>query len=559
MPFHAARNALMKLGSPRAARRLSLAALLLVIASDGLQDAVANGDTRTLSIHHTHTKEDITVTFRRGGRYDDAGLAKLNHFLRDWRNDAETKMDPKLFDIVWEVYQDVGGKQPIQIISAYRSPATNAMLRRRSRGVAQFSQHMLGKAMDFNIPGVPLEQIRAAGLRVQSGGVGYYPSSGSPFVHLDVGSIRHWPRMTHDQLARVFPNGRTVHVPSDGRPLSGYALALADVERRGASPSGTSLVAANRAGIDTATAGKSKPSLLARIFGAKGDDDDEEAAAPARPSKVASLMRGKSAPEPEAEAEKPAQTAAATIPLPRVRPLAVAARTEPTRTAAGTPSPADVVAIRGLWTGSAMAAAQSGAPEPTLPRGNRVIAPKPAQVAAAPAKPAPRALLASAMPDLTASIGAIAFGTPRAELPSEFVMSYAATGSATPEPAAAPRAAPMGTLRANAAPATNATVIPRTAPTRSRTARLPVGSRLAENPWLRGVMLSPSIHAAMDVAATGRSDPRGLVHFMKKPASSVAMAFSDRPDLDLTTLSFSGKAVAFVPTVTFGTITAGLN
>ena len=367
--------------------------------------------------------------------------------------------------------------------------------------------------------------------------------------------------MTHDQLARVFPNGRTVHVPSNGQPLSGYALALADVERRGASPSATSLAAARSAGVETASAGTSKPSLLARIFGAK-DDEDEETAAPVRPSRVASAMRAKSAPEPEAD-EKPAQAVAEAIPLPRIRPLAIAARTEPAktaapvRTAAAGISPADVVAMRGLWTGSSMAAAISGAPEPTLPRGNRVTA-KPAQVAVA--KPAPRTQLASAMPsDLTASIGAIAFGRAREELPSEFVMSYAATGSAPQEAAPTPRATPMGTLRANAAPATNATVVPRTAPTRSRSARLPSGSPLAENPWLRGVMLSPSIHAAMDVAATGRSDPLGLVHFMKKPASSVAMQFSDRPDLDLTTLTFSGKAVAFVPTVTFGTVTAGLN
>ena len=142
-------------------------------------------------------------------------------------------MDRRLFDILWEVYRDVDGKKPIQIISSYRSPATNAMLRRRSSGVARFSQHMLGHAMDFYIPDVPLEQIRFAGLRLQRGGVGFYPTSGSPFVHLDTGSIRHWPRMTHDQLARVFPDGRTVHVPSDGNPLKGYELARADIEKRG--------------------------------------------------------------------------------------------------------------------------------------------------------------------------------------------------------------------------------------------------------------------------------------------------------------------------------------
>ncbi len=142
-------------------------------------------------------------------------------------------MDRRLFDILWEVYRDVDGKKPINIISSYRSPATNAMLRRRSSGVARNSQHMLGHAIDFYIPEVPLEQIRTAGLRLQRGGVGFYPTSGSPFVHLDTGSIRHWPRMNHDQLARVFPDGRTVHVPTDGKPLRGYELALADIEKRG--------------------------------------------------------------------------------------------------------------------------------------------------------------------------------------------------------------------------------------------------------------------------------------------------------------------------------------
>ena len=92
---------------------------------------------------------------------------------------------------------------------------------------------MLGHAMDFFIPGVALEKIRFAGLRLQRGGVGFYPTSGSPFVHLDTGSVRHWPRMSHDQLARVFPNGRTVHIPSDGKPLPGYELAMADIEKRG--------------------------------------------------------------------------------------------------------------------------------------------------------------------------------------------------------------------------------------------------------------------------------------------------------------------------------------
>src|SRR5258705_5152674 len=119
--------------------------------------------------------------------------------------------------------------------------------------------------MDFFIPDVPLEQIRYAGLRLPRGAVGFYPPSGSPFVHLDTGSIRHWPRMTHDELAKVFPDGRTVHVPSDGQPLAGYALALADVERRG----DVSLITAS---VD---AGKPKRSLLARIFGTPKDEDEQ--------------------------------------------------------------------------------------------------------------------------------------------------------------------------------------------------------------------------------------------------------------------------------------------
>ena len=221
------------LSLPKAGYQFGLTSLLLLAGAGSVHDATALNETRTLSFHHTHSDEDLTVTFKRDGRYDEEALKQLNHYLRDWRSQDQTVMDRHLFDILWEVYRDVDGKKPIQIISSYRSPATNAMLRRRSSGVARFSQHMLGHAMDFFIPDVPLEQIRFAGLRLQRGGVGFYPTSGSPFVHLDTGNIRHWPRMTHDQLARVFPDGRTVHVPTDGKPLKGYDLALADIEKRG--------------------------------------------------------------------------------------------------------------------------------------------------------------------------------------------------------------------------------------------------------------------------------------------------------------------------------------
>ena len=259
------------LALPKAGYGIGLSSLLLLAGAGSVHDATALNETRTLSFHHTHSGEDLTVTFKRDGRYDEESLKKLNQFLRDWRSQDQTTMDRHLFDILWEVYRDVDGKKPIQIISAYRSPATNSMLRRRSSGVARFSQHMLGHAMDFYIPDVPLEQIRAAGLRLQRGGVGFYPTSGSPFVHLDTGSVRHWPRMTQDQLARVFPDGRTVHLPSNGGPMKGYELARADIERRGN-------------GDDATTVGK-MPNLFASLFKSgksTTEEDDEGASAPAK-------------------------------------------------------------------------------------------------------------------------------------------------------------------------------------------------------------------------------------------------------------------------------------
>src|SRR5207237_1270399 len=120
-------------------------------------------------------------------------------------------------DVLWEAHRAVGATEPIWVICGYRSPATNAMLRRRSGGVAQFSTPMLGKAIDFYIPGVPLEQLREAGLRAERGGVGFYPSSN--FVHLDTGNVRHWPRMPEAQLARVMAKGPLTQVASRDRPI----------------------------------------------------------------------------------------------------------------------------------------------------------------------------------------------------------------------------------------------------------------------------------------------------------------------------------------------------
>ncbi|MGL4291672.1 MAG: DUF882 domain-containing protein [Phreatobacter sp.] len=201
------------------------------------QTVVANGDTRTLQLVHRHTGEELLITFKREGRYDQEALNKLNWFLRDWRTDQPTRMDPGLFDVLWEVYRGVGGQAPINVLSAFRSEGTNAMLRRRSRAVAQHSQHIQGRAMDFFIPGVSMTRVREVGLQLQRGGVGFYPGSANHFIHLDTGSVRHWPKVSRDYLARLFPDGRTVHIPADGRPMPGFETALAMVQARGGTAS----------------------------------------------------------------------------------------------------------------------------------------------------------------------------------------------------------------------------------------------------------------------------------------------------------------------------------
>ncbi|SEI18510.1 Uncharacterized conserved protein YcbK, DUF882 family [Rhizobium tibeticum] len=208
-----------------------------------------SAEDRALKLFFTHTGEKATIVYKRDGKFDPTGLSQINRFLRDWRRNEPTRMDPRLLDLVWEVYKRSGAKDYIHIVSAYRSPATNNMLRNRSRstGVAERSQHMLGKAMDFYVPGVKLSTLRALAMQTQVGGVGYYPTSGSPFVHLDVGNVRAWPRMSRQELARIFPNGQTMHLPADGRPLPGYYQAVANYRKR-VSP--TSIQIASTAGED---------------------------------------------------------------------------------------------------------------------------------------------------------------------------------------------------------------------------------------------------------------------------------------------------------------------
>lgn len=146
---------------------------------------------RTLDFLHTHTGERLLgVEYFTGIRYVPSALDELNHLLRDWRTDEIHTIDPALLDLLHDLSRATGTRQPFQIISAYRSPATNAMLRSQSSKVSANSLHMQGRAIDIRLPDVPLNRLRAAALGLRQGGVGYYPAS--DFVHVDTGRVRRW-------------------------------------------------------------------------------------------------------------------------------------------------------------------------------------------------------------------------------------------------------------------------------------------------------------------------------------------------------------------------------
>ncbi|TPJ44224.1 DUF882 domain-containing protein [Mesorhizobium sp. B2-5-13] len=271
--------------------------LAAVIVAFGFVAAAATGaqaEVRSLKLYHLHTHEKAEIVYKRNGRYVPEGLRKINIILRDWRRNEPTKMDPRLLDLVWEAYRESGATDYIQVVCGYRSPSTNSMLRSRSRGVAEKSQHMLGKAMDFYIPGVPLKKLRNIGLKMQGGGVGYYPTSGSPFVHMDVGNVRHWPGISRQELVSLFPNGKTLHVPSDGRPLPGYEQALASYQSR--KGSGTPNIEMASAG----GSGKKSGGFLSALFGGGGDDEADDSA---------DVETASAAPAPKARNLKPAAAA----------------------------------------------------------------------------------------------------------------------------------------------------------------------------------------------------------------------------------------------------------
>jgi uncharacterized protein YcbK (DUF882 family) len=538
----------LSLRCARAGYCCSIAALLVFFGSKNLQNAVAQGETRTISFHHIHTDEQLTVTYKVNGRYDEEALRKINNLMRDWRESKSIAMDPHLIDLLWEVHREVGAKEAIWIVCGFRSPETNSMLRRRSSGVAQFSQHMLGKAIDFYIPGVPLDKVREAGLRAERGGVGFYPTSGAPFVHMDTGSVRHWPRMPEAQLASVMAKGQLgAQSASDGTQRSRM------------------------------------PGLLARLFGG-GRDQAEDAAIASAPVKAAATTPRKPTPEPRSEkpatAVGPAESRiekVALVPFPPMKPAkpteqsaAKPAQTYQIASAASEPAfiPAtyEIASAMPKSAGAlqpAMLIARASISAPTV-SANDIISERgywqglpsaepadtpPVSTARAPSAPTPRRAIASA----AAAPWPIADRTDNEPIPN--ALAYAAQ----PTPIAVARTLPSGPTFARAAPAASAetTIAAKraddsVAPSRTKVASVVrVGDRF-NDPWMRAMIVSPSAQNFMKTTVYGVPDFRTLSSYLHKPAATMMATFSEDPYRGMTSEAFSGSAVGFTRTVTFG-------
>jgi uncharacterized protein YcbK (DUF882 family) len=166
-----------------------------VLLSDRLfaaaeRSVAVDATSRALMFHHTHTGENLTAEYFCRGAYVPDVLAAINRHLRDFRTGDEHVIDPALLDLLHRLAAATGTTKPFEVISGYRSPKTNHLLREKSTGVAASSLHMVGKAIDIRLPDVRLAGLREAALALHAGGVGYYPDSN--FVHVDTGRVRRW-------------------------------------------------------------------------------------------------------------------------------------------------------------------------------------------------------------------------------------------------------------------------------------------------------------------------------------------------------------------------------
>jgi uncharacterized protein YcbK (DUF882 family) len=489
--------------------------MILALGSRGLETAIANGDTRTLTMHHIHTDEDITITYKRDGKYDEEALKQLDWFVRDWREQESTHMDPQLFDLVWEVQRQAGSDQPIYVVCGYRSPKTNAMLRHRTSGVAQHSQHILGKAMDFYVPGAALEEVRNIGLRLQRGGVGYYPHSGAPFVHLDVGPVRHWGPIPADQVARAMSGAR-----------------IADAAHTKMSPA------------------------VAQI------DEDEDAdavaaaphSAPAQRSASSAARRGGGYTLASAESRPAPAPRQARMPAPQAVPAAAPAEVAVTAAATAPAPPAP--AARQDW------AYATEAPRPPEP-----------------VKGVSRS--AAGDDDITGGTWPLR-AADNDRVPLDIMMSYAAQPqpdhdtmpglrpesiaeaplrAAPPARAAMLRDAPRMVTRDNVTTVAKKTVVRPAAADPVVRAKPVVAANPGmryDDPWLRAMILAPSISNGMTATLYGDPDFAELRTLMNKPTSTLVMSFGDEAYPGIAANRFSGDAVVFLTTHVFERRTASL-
>ncbi|WP_439574352.1 DUF882 domain-containing protein [Phreatobacter sp.] len=541
----------------RALRAGATAALsfgILIAVSSHTQTVVANGDTRTLSMLHKHTGEQILVTFKRNGRYDRDALNKLNWFLRDWRRDEPTRMDPHLFDVVWEVYRSVGAQSQIHVVSAYRSPGTNAMLRRRSRAVAQQSRHITGQALDFYIPGASMVRVREAGMRLQRGGVGFYPGSANQFVHMDTGSVRHWPKVSRDYLARLFPDGRTVHIPADGRPLAGFDSALAMVRARGGSASRTydSRADEQMSSDDDGDRGgvirqRSNANVFAGLFGG--------ARRPAPPPPAPVVAAPAAPPAPAVAEAAPGIPARTEAPTASGRPVQIApAAPRMLIAAAPIPPRAPPAAARMRDAGEEEAEAERlvAAPlppaRPTLP-GETVVAM--ADAAAAPAARGQNRPSVLPEPGQTALPAIITTGDQRgrAGQPADAPPAVALAFASPSRPVTLPQAAAMG-------PQPRMAPLPLQRPQQDlRSARSPAAAPLMVAPTpdtsRTGVALARQTTERGTSAAVLSAPDLRQQRLIEQPVQMVAMTFSRSASGTVDARRFAGEAVASLATVEF--------
>jgi uncharacterized protein YcbK (DUF882 family) len=169
---------------------LGLARPVSALPFDTAGPALGDAATRALHFAHTHTGERLTVEYYTSGSYLPDALDTVNHFLRDFRTGEVHDIDAGLLDLLHHLTTLTGTSRPYQVISGFRSPLTNAMLRQRSEGVAAGSLHMKGQAIDVRLADIPLPKLRSAAVSVRRGGVGFYPASN--FVHVDTGRVRAW-------------------------------------------------------------------------------------------------------------------------------------------------------------------------------------------------------------------------------------------------------------------------------------------------------------------------------------------------------------------------------